>query len=73
MRQIVGYILITASVSAGLVFLFVSFMAMDELRAVFGFGSAGLHVAGLSLCADEFFGIKFPRKGVKKSEDTDSL
>lgn len=62
MRQIVGYILITASVSAGLLFLFVSFMAMDELRAVFGFGSVGLLVAGCALCADELFGIRLPRK-----------
>lgn len=62
MRQIVGYILITASVSAGLLFLFVSFMALDELRAVFGFGAVGLLVAGCALCADELFGISFPKK-----------
>ena len=73
MRNLIGYILITASVSAGLLFLFVSFFALDELKAVFGFGAAGLLVAGVALCADEFFGISFPRKGVKKSEDTDSL
>lgn len=65
MRNLIGYILITASVSAGLLFLFVSFFALDELKAVFGFGSAGLFVAGLALCADEFFGIQPKRKSRK--------
>ena len=73
MRQIIGYTLITLAASMGIVFLAVSAFALGEIRAVFGFGSAGLFVAGLALCADEFFGISFPRKGVKKSEDTDSL
>ena len=62
MRNLIGYILITASVSAGLLFLFVSFMAMYELRAVFGIGSVGLLAAGCALCADELFGIRLPRK-----------
>ena len=62
MRNLIGYILITASVSAGLLFLFVSFIAMDELKAVFGFGAAGLLVAGLALCADEFFGDLIPKR-----------
>lgn len=65
MRNLIGYILITASVSAGLLFLFVSFFALDELKAVFGFGAAGLFVAGLALCADEFFGIQPKRKSRK--------
>ena len=62
MRQIIGYTLITLSMSAGLLFLFVSFIALDELRAVFGIGSAGLLVAGCVLCADEFFGFAMPKK-----------
>lgn len=65
MRNMIGYILITASVSAGLLFLFVSFIAMDELKAVFGFGSLGLLLAGVALCADEFFGIQPKRKSRK--------
>lgn len=73
MRQLIGYTLITLAASMGLVFLVVSFFALDELRAVFGSGAVGLLVAGFAICADEFFGIKFTRKGVKKSEDTDSL
>ena len=66
MRNLIGYILITASVSAGLLFLFVSFFALDELRAVFGFGSVGLLAAGCALCADEFFGISFPKRKSRK-------
>lgn len=62
MRQLIGYTLITLSVSAGVVFLFVSFFALDELRAVFGIGSVGLLAAGCALCADEFFGISFPKR-----------
>lgn len=62
MRQIIGYTLITLATSAGLVFLVISLFAMDELKAVFGFGAAGLFVAGLALCADEFFGLKFPKR-----------
>ena len=62
MRNLIGYILITASVSAGLLFLFVSFFALDELRAVFGIGSAGLFVAGITLCADELFGDLIPKR-----------
>ena len=73
MRNLIGYTLITLAASMGLVFLILCVFAMGEIRAVFGFGSVGLLVAGLALCADEFFGISFPRKGVKKSEDTDSL
>ena len=64
MRQIVGYTLITLAASMGLVFLFVSAFALGEIRAVFGFGSMGLLVAGLALCADEFFGIQ-PKKKKK--------
>ena len=62
MRNLIGYTLITISASAGLVFLVVSFFALDELRAVFGFGAVGLLVAGCALCADELFGIRLPRK-----------
>lgn len=62
MRKVIGYTLITFSVSAGLVFLLVSFCAMDELKPMFGFGSLGLLVAGIALCADEFFGIEPNKK-----------
>ena len=64
MRQIIGYTLITLAASMGIVFLVVSFFALGEIRAVFGFGAAGLFVAGLALCADEFFGIE-PKKKKK--------
>ena len=73
MRNLIGYTLITLAASMGLVFLILSAFAIGEIRAVFGIGSEGLLVAGCALCADELFGLKFPRKGVKKSEDTDSL
>lgn len=73
MRNLIGYTLITLAASMGLVFLVVSAFALGEIRAVFGFGALGLLVAGVVLCSDEFFGISLPRKGVKKSEDTDSL
>ena len=65
MKQIIGYTLITLAASMGIVFLVVSFFALGEIRAVFGFGSAGLFVAGLALCADEFFGIQPKRKSRK--------
>ena len=65
MRQIVGYTLITLAASMGLVFLVVSAFALGEIRAVFGFGSLGLLVAGVALCADEFFGIELKRKSRK--------
>lgn len=65
MRQIIGYTLITLAASMGLVFLVVSAFALGEIRAVFGFGSLGLLVAGVALCADEFFGIQPKRKSRK--------
>ena len=49
----------------GLVFLVVSAFALGEIRAVFGFGALGLLVAGVALCADEFFGIELKRKSRK--------
>lgn len=61
MRKVIGYTLIAFSMSAGLVFLLVSFCAMDELKPVFGFGSLGLLAAGIAICADEFFGFE-PKK-----------
>ena len=72
MRKLIGYTMKTLAASMGLVFLILCAFAMGEIRAVFGFGSAGLLVAGCALCSDEFFGLKFPRKG-EKHEDTDSL
>ena len=62
MRNLIGYTLITLAASMGLVFLILCAFAMGEIRAVFGFGSAGLFVAGLAFCADEFFGLKFPKR-----------
>ena len=66
MRQIIGYTLITLAASMGIVFLVVSAFALGEIRAVFGFGSIGLLVAGLALCADEFFGISLPKRKSRK-------
>ena len=66
MRQIIGYTLITLAASMGIVFLVVSFFALGEIRAVFGFGSIGLLVAGVALCADEFFGISLPKRKSRK-------
>ena len=66
MRQIVGYTLITLAASMGLVFLILCAFAMGEVRAVFGIGSAGLLVAGLAFCADEFFGLKFPKRKIRR-------
>ena len=66
MRQIIGYTLITLAASMGIVFLVVSAFALGEIRAVFGFGSMGLLVAGVALCADEFFGISLPKRKSRK-------
>lgn len=62
MRNLIGYTLITLAASMGIVFLVVSAFALGEIRAVFGFGSIGLLVAGVALCADEFFGISLPKR-----------
>ena len=66
MRQIIGYTLITLAASMGIVFLVVSAFALGEIRAVFGFGSLGLLVAGVALCADEFFGTSLPKRKSRK-------
>lgn len=62
MRQLIGYTLITLAASMGLVFLILCAFAMGEIKAVFGFGAVGLFVAGFAICADEFFGIRFPKR-----------
>lgn len=62
MRQLIGYTLITLAASMGLVFLILCAFAMGEIKAVFGFGAVGLLVAGCAICADEFFGISFPKR-----------
>ena len=62
MRNLIGYTLITLAASMGLVFLILCAFALGDIRAVFGFGSLGLLVAGVALCADEFFGISLPKR-----------
>lgn len=61
MRQLIGYTLMVLAFAFGFVWLVLAFCRMD-CAVIFLFGAGGMAVTGCAICADEFFGIRFPKR-----------